>query len=255
MSEPDDDHLALLRSVSEASPLAIAVSEGASHVLRYVNPAFCNLYGRPAADLLGQPFATVCADDTSRAAHDLLDRVFETGAAESLADLSRVGGQSAPAFWSYAAWPLLSQAGVVTQVTDVTETHLAAEARHGELRRVNQQLLLAALREDERAEKLERADQAKDEFLAMLAHELRNPLAAIRTGIYLLNQRASVQDTATRDTCALLERQMRHLARLLDDLLDVSRITQGKISLYLEAVDVVRILQDAVAASRAILDL
>jgi len=254
MSRRKDDHLTQLRSMAEASPLAMAVSEGPSHVLCYVNPAFCRLFDRPAAELLGRPFAEACPDAEAAAAGSLLDRVLETGAAESLADLSRARPGSDAAYWSYAAWPLLDQGGVITQVTDTTERRRSAEVRQGELRRVNQQLLLAALREDERADKLLLADRAKDEFLAMLAHELRNPLAAVRTGIYLLGQRAAPQDTDTRDTCALLERQMRHLSRLLDDLLDVSRITRGKIDLHVEPVDVVQILEHAVAASRSLLE-
>ncbi|HTE20418.1 MAG TPA: ATP-binding protein, partial [Armatimonadota bacterium] len=182
-------------------------------------------------------------------------RVFETRAAESLADLSRAAPESNPSYWSYAVWPLLDQEGVATQVADTTEHRRAAEAHQGDLRRVNQQLLIAALREDERAEKLQLAVRAKDEFVAMLAHELRNPLAAVRSGIYVLDQRADPQDTHTHETCALLERQMRHLSRLLDDLLDVSRMTRGKIDLRLEPVDVAQILRDAVAASRSLLEL
>jgi CheY-like chemotaxis protein/two-component sensor histidine kinase len=89
----------------------------------------------------------------------------------------------------------------------------------------------------------------------MLAHELRNPLAAIRTGIYLLEQRAAPEDTETQETCALLERQMRHLSRLLDDLLDVSRISRGKIHLRMEPVDLVQALRHAAAASQCLLEL
>jgi PAS domain S-box-containing protein len=254
MHDQHRDRLTRVRSWAEASPLAIAVSDGASHVMRYVNPAFCRLYGRQASELLGRPFAETCPAGQA-AARTLLDRVYETGAAESLADLSRAGAVGEEACWSYAAWPLLNDEGVVTQVTDVTGPHAAAEGRQGELRRANQQLLLASLREDQRSEQLVSADRAKDEFLAMLAHELRNPLAAIRSGIYLLGQHASPEDTHTHKTCVLLEHQMGNLSRLLDDLLDVSRITRGKIDLHLEPVDVVRVLRHAVEASRYLLKL
>jgi len=242
-----------LHSLAEASPVAMAVSEGESHVLRYVNPAFCRLYGRPAAELLGRAFGEVCPEE-SGAVKPLLDRVFQSGSAESLADLHREGSGSASTYWSYSAWPLPERGAVALQVTDTSEHGRAVAARLEEQQRVSQQLLLTALREDERSEQLLLADRSKDEFLAMLAHELRNPLAAIRTGIYLLDQRAGPQDLATHETCALLERQMRHLSRLLDDLLDVSRITRGKIDLHLEAVDVVQTLQHAAAASRALLE-
>jgi signal transduction histidine kinase len=248
-----DDRGNLLRSVAETSPLALAVSEGPSHVLTYVNPAFCRQYNRPATDLLGHPFAEVCPQE-SRAVCSLLDRVFETRAAESLADLSGEGSGSELTCWSYAAWPLLDHEAVATQVTDTSGHQRTASERDGDLQRVNQQLLLAALREEERSEKLQVADRAKDEFLAMLAHELRNPLAAIRTGIYLLNERAAPTDDDTHQTCALLEHQVHHFSRLLDDLLDVARITRGKIELQVEPVDVVRVLRHVVAANRSLLE-
>lgn len=254
MSDENAGTAQLLRAMAEASPLAIAVCEGADHVLRYVNPAFCKLYGRSAGELLGQPFARACPEE-SAATRTLLDRVFRTGAAESLADLCHRRREGGPDYWSYAAWPLLGAGGVATQVTDTTATRQAAEERDSALRGANQQLLIAALREDERSEKLLMADRAKDEFVAMLAHELRNPLAAIRTGIYLLEQRAAPEDAETHETCALLERQMRHLSRLLDDLLDVSRISRGKIHLRMEPVDLVQVLRHAAAASQCLLEL
>ena len=75
-----------------------------------------------------------------------------------------------------------------------------------------------------------RADRRKDEFLAMLAHELRNPLAPIRAGLELirLSGDAATPSSAVR---AIMERQVGHMVRLIDDLLDVSRITSGKIRL------------------------
>ena len=80
------------------------------------------------------------------------------------------------------------------------------------------------------------AEQRKDEFLAMLAHELRNPLAPLRTGLQLL-QLNPPQDRVVR-TYAMMERQIGNLARLVDDLLDVSRITRGKIALKRRMLDV-----------------
>ncbi|HEY9109549.1 MAG TPA: histidine kinase dimerization/phospho-acceptor domain-containing protein, partial [Roseateles sp.] len=79
-------------------------------------------------------------------------------------------------------------------------------------------------------ESLRLADQRKDEFLATLAHELRNPLAPIRSGLQLL---ARLPDDARRrsEVTAMMERQMRQLLRLIDDLLEVSRITRGKVAL------------------------
>jgi signal transduction histidine kinase/ActR/RegA family two-component response regulator len=79
------------------------------------------------------------------------------------------------------------------------------------------------------------ADRRKDEFLAMLAHELRNPLAPLRTGLQLLHLQPS-GDVVAR-THAMMERQIAHITRLVDDLLDVSRLTRGKIALQKQRVD------------------
>ena len=83
-----------------------------------------------------------------------------------------------------------------------------------------------------RADELADADRRKDEFLAMLAHELRNPLAPLSNALHLLAQDAGDRARITE----MADRQVRHLVRLVDDLLDVSRITQGKISLRKERV-------------------
>lgn len=89
-----------------------------------------------------------------------------------------------------------------------------------------------------RAEKAQRdADRRKDVFLAILAHELRNPLAAIRTAVHLLKMKGS-QASEVEWSRQVIERQVRHLSRLLDDLLDVSRIANGKIQLRKTPVDV-----------------
>src|SRR6202012_5417150 len=77
---------------------------------------------------------------------------------------------------------------------------------------------------------LKAADRHKDEFLAMLAHELRNPLAPILNAVQLI-RRTPVSDPQLLWSRDLIERQLGHLTRLVDDLLDVSRITRGKINL------------------------
>jgi signal transduction histidine kinase/CheY-like chemotaxis protein len=89
----------------------------------------------------------------------------------------------------------------------------------------------------------EAADRAKDQFLAMLGHELRNPLAPALTALHVMKLRGSEQGTRERE---VLERQIRHMARLVDDLLDVSRLQRGAIELRRERVDL------AVAVARAV---
>ncbi|HXR56839.1 MAG TPA: ATP-binding protein [Casimicrobiaceae bacterium] len=99
-----------------------------------------------------------------------------------------------------------------------------------------------------RVKRLKEADRRKDEFLATLAHELRNPLAPIRMGIHIL--RRTRADSHAQSVLPMMERQVQHLTRLLDDLLDVSRITQGKVTLRVERVDLRHVAQAAVEASR-----
>jgi CheY-like chemotaxis protein/nitrogen-specific signal transduction histidine kinase len=85
------------------------------------------------------------------------------------------------------------------------------------------------------------ANRAKDEFLAMLSHELRNPLAAILMGAHLMRVRAKADDFV-RDTAGTIERQAKQMSRLIDDLLDISRITFGKTPLKREPVDLGRLV-------------
>lgn len=97
------------------------------------------------------------------------------------------------------------------------------------------------------------ADRRKDEFLAMLAHELRNPLAPISNAVEIMRLRGpehSELDWA-RDVIA---RQVQHLVRLVDDLLDVSRITRGKIRLKLEPIDLAAVVSNAVETSRPLIE-
>ncbi|MFL6658669.1 MAG: ATP-binding protein [Massilia sp.] len=89
------------------------------------------------------------------------------------------------------------------------------------------------------------ADQRKDEFLAMLAHELRNPLAPISAGAQLL-QRSQPQDQTVARTAAIIVRQVAHMTRLVDDLLDVSRVTRGLVKLERELVDLRTVVADAI---------
>ena len=119
-----------------------------------------------------------------------------------------------------------------------------------ELDVTDRRLTEARLRDSE--EVLRKADQRKDEFLATLAHELRNPLAPIRTAAEILTL-----PNLSRERLAwsrqVIHRQVEHMARLLDDLLDVARITRGKLRLRLQPVDLCAIVDTAVEAARPLL--
>ena len=101
-------------------------------------------------------------------------------------------------------------------------------------------------------ESAEAANRAKDEFLAMLGHELRNPLSPILTALQLMELRG---DTSSARERTVIERQVRHLTRLVDDLLDVSRITRGKVALKMELVDVRDVVTRAVEMSSPLFEM
>jgi signal transduction histidine kinase/ActR/RegA family two-component response regulator len=101
-------------------------------------------------------------------------------------------------------------------------------------------------------EALREADRKKDEFLAVLAHELRNPLAPISNAVQILGL-ASDDGVAVARARQMMERQIPHLVRLVDDLLDVSRITRGKIELRREQVELATVIERAVEASRPLI--
>jgi PAS domain S-box-containing protein len=106
-------------------------------------------------------------------------------------------------------------------------------------------------RERERAlAELQDADRRKDEFLGMLAHELRNPLAPILNGVEILEGLEPGNQALAPKLHTIIARQARHMKRLLDDLLDVSRVSKGKVQLHLERVDLNALLQQAIEATR-----
>jgi PAS domain S-box-containing protein len=100
---------------------------------------------------------------------------------------------------------------------------------------------------------LREADRRKDEFLAVLAHELRNPLAPIRNSLHILRLTCQ-QDPAAERVGEMMERQVNHLVRLVDDLMEVSRITRGKIELRTEPVEVAAVIRSAVETSRPVIE-
>ena len=122
--------------------------------------------------------------------------------------------------------------GTVIEVRDVTDEKRAAD----DLKRI--------------AADLSAADRRKDEFLAMLAHELRNPLAPIRSGLDLLAMDAAGQ----KETIQLMQEQVEHVVRLVDDLLNVSRITQGKVELRKEPVELTALITRSATAVRPLLE-
>jgi PAS domain S-box-containing protein len=107
-------------------------------------------------------------------------------------------------------------------------------------------------------DELRGADRRKGEFIGILSHELRNPLSAIRSGLYLLEREEARSDEAARarrDAAkGLIDRQVRHLVHLVDDLLDITRVSQNKIHLQRQPVDLVRVTREAIEDNRAHLE-
>jgi PAS domain S-box-containing protein len=120
-----------------------------------------------------------------------------------------------------------------------------AQAREREL------LERSAAEREQMLAKLQEASRAKDEFLAMLGHELRNPLSPIVMALQLMRMRG---DTGTAREQAIIQRQVDHMVRLVDDLLDISRITRGKIELKRERADVCTVLARAVEQASLLLE-
>jgi signal transduction histidine kinase/ActR/RegA family two-component response regulator len=141
----------------------------------------------------------------------------------------------------------------VELAAEIAEKHgaqRALQASYAELeRRVRERTLELAKSE----EALREAGRRKDEFLAMLGHELRNPLAPIRNAVEVL-RKPGVPDSVLQWSRDVIDRQVNHLARLVDDLLDVSRIIQGKISLHATLLDLAAVIEQAVEASRPLIE-
>jgi signal transduction histidine kinase len=123
--------------------------------------------------------------------------------------------------------PVRTEAGplAISAIRDISDRKRADEER------------VKLAREQAARAEAEQANRLKDQFLAMLAHELRNPLAAIQSGLGVLDRIGTPQAPASRAR-ELMNRQLRHLSRMVDDLLDVSRVSTGKIALHRGPVDV-----------------
>jgi signal transduction histidine kinase/ActR/RegA family two-component response regulator len=138
--------------------------------------------------------------------------------------------------------------GLRARATEYQDIGVLVNAFNGMLAEVQSRTgeLEVEMAERVRAEHgLRLADRRKDEFLATLAHELRNPLAPMTTALALLRREKSPPEVREK-SMAILQRQLAHMVRLIDDLLDVSRVSTGKLSLRVEAVDLVDVLRGSV---------
>ncbi len=128
-----------------------------------------------------------------------------------------------------------------------------AEGQAREAMRQRDELQQEVLRRKHLEDELREADRRKDEFLAMLGHELRNPLAPIKNAVEILRM-LGAGDARAQRAREMIDRQVRHMARLVDDLLDVSRITTGKIKLNTGPADLAAVVARATETCRPLID-
>lgn len=214
------------------APVGAAVMIGPELVYHLVNAVYANVSGRPPQEMVGKPFVDVFPELSGSPVHDKFLAVYRNGepfvSSPTLVQIHRHGGKLDDRYFTYNLSPLRSLAGdvyglMVIAVDITVEVESRAEVEH-----LNIELRAAA--------------RAKDEFLALLGHELRNPLAPIVTALDLMRMR----DRSSEREQVIIRRQVHHLTRLVDDLLDVSRITRGKIELRKETFDIRDVLAGAI---------
>lgn len=216
----------LLNAVGQA-----AIATDAEGRITYWNRFAETLYGWTAADAVGRSIVELVVDPSEKQRAAEITQILRSGSSWSGEVLVRHrAGRAFPAF--------------VTD-TPLFDTEGRLHARIG---------VSSDITERKRVEEaLRDADRRKDEFLATLAHELRNPLAPIRNSLHILRLSGS-SDPATLRVCEMMERQVGHLVRLVDDLMEVSRITRGKIELRMEPIELAAVICSAVEASRPLIE-
>jgi len=203
-----------------------------------VNQRYCDMVGCGEAELLGKSVIDVTAPQSVTATLDAV-RTLMDGANGVVLDkyyLRRDGSHlSATSSVNALRGPNGEFQGVVAMVLDTTDSKRAEE----KLRRL--------------ADDLAEADRRKTEFLATLAHELRNPLAPIRNGLSVMRLGGD-KPAAVAKVREMMERQVGHMVHLIDDLLDVARISGGKLELKRQRADLKTILSSAVETSLPLID-
>jgi PAS domain S-box-containing protein len=214
------------RTIANAAPAVVWVTDGTGIV--FMNERWTELTGQPIGQALGQGWGACVHPEDDERLRPYRERCRQTG--EPYEGEIRYRRRDGQYRWhAFRALPSRGAGGAIEQWFGVSvDVHDAREAQ----------------------EALKEADRRKDEFLATLAHELRNPLAPIRNAVQLL-KRSSATDTAVRAAAQdIMERQVSHMVRLIDDLLDVSRITRGKLELRREPVELSTVVDLALETAR-----
>jgi len=197
-----------------------------------VNQRMAAIAARPPAELTGLTCAGLTHPDDKPALAAAVAELARGVRTEFSTDLRCLRPDGTVVWLHLSMSPLLDDddrpESLMAVVQDSTERHRAEDA-------------------------LRQADRQKDDFLALLSHELRNPLAPIRTAVHLLRVRHA-PDADSQRLHAVIDRQLGHLVRLVDDLLDVSRVLRGKTALRTEPLDLAEVVGMAVETMRPALD-
>jgi PAS domain S-box-containing protein len=197
-----------------------------NHRFIYANEGLLRLWGRNWHEAVGKTCLELGYDPAHAAKHDCeIDQVIATQ--QPVRGEIPFHGASGLRVHDYLLVPVIGASGEVEAVAGTTRDIT-------ERKQLERSLL--------------EADRRKDEFLATLAHELRNPLAPIRNAVQLLKL-ADTNEEMVRTARQIIDRQAHHLVRLVDDLLDVSRITVGQVNLRNERVSLRQVLDDALEAA------
>jgi signal transduction histidine kinase/DNA-binding response OmpR family regulator len=250
-----------LYSLFEQAPAAIAMLRGPQFVFELSNPRYEQLVQRQ--NLIGKTILEAFPELEDQAIHDVLRHVYTTGESfvgrDFLVKLVRaVNGEPEDVYFDFVYDPFRAADGSVDAIMvlafDVTERARSAREQERliavtrELHAERERLLV---REREARANAEHASLEKDEFVAMLGHELRNPLAPIVMALELLRRRG---DGSVGRELSIIERQVKHLSTLVDDLLDVSAITRGKIALKREHIELSLPLDRAIEIASPLID-
>ena len=214
-----------LASIFLQAPAFMATMRGPEHVFELSNPQYDQLVG--GREIVGKTVREALPEIEGQGFFELLDEVYATGkpfAGNGVPVQVRheKGGALEERFLNFVYQPLTEADGTVSGIfvhgVDITEQVRTAQ-------------------------ELREAGRKKDDFLAMLGHELRNPLAPIRNAVQILRQ-AGHHEPVLEKARDMIDRQVSHMTRLVDDLLDVSRISRGKILLHRERLDLTKLVRD-----------
>ncbi len=226
-----------LRSLFSHAPAAIALFHGPAHVFELANRACCELVGRH--DLIGRPARDALPELANQGIWDLFDRVYQTGepfaGREVPIKLARLGQQLDQGYFDFTIQTMRDADGAIVGLM-VFAIEITAQVR-------------ARLAEASARTEAERSNLAKDEFLAIVSHELRNPLSAILGWTRMLRS-TELPPEKHAQALETIERNALNQSQLIEDLLDVSRIVSGKLKLEVRTLDFVEIVEAAVESAR-----